>query len=139
MEPRQGSRTVSVRVQLLGASIWTFKGKDIVATVAEAVSPRFPRAPPTALSPRPPWHTIWLPILMLYTPVHVLSAAVSVTFVLLPAEYAAALWVGGLVIYYALTSVNAPEHTGKPWRSICGLFAVHLLRGSQSAVYWRAQ
>ena len=116
-EATANSQTASVRVQLLGASIWTFKGKDIVATVTEAVSPRFPRAAPADLSPRPPWHTIWLPILMLYTPVHALSAAVSVTFVLLPAEYAAALWVGGLVIYYALTSVNAPEHTGKSWNS----------------------
>ena len=106
--------TYGVRVvQLLGVSIWTFKGKDIVATVTEAVSPRFPRGPPPALSTRAPWHTIWLPILMLYTPVHALSAAVAVTFMLLPAEYAAALWVGGLTIYYALTSVNAPEHTGK--------------------------
>jgi hypothetical protein len=99
--------------QLLGASIWTFKGKDIVATVAEAVSPRFPRTPPAdAAFPQAPWHSIWLPILMLYTPVHVLSAAVAVSFMLLPAEYAAALWIGGLTIYYALTSANAPEHTG---------------------------
>ena len=59
---------------------------------------------------------------MLYTPLHVLSASVSVTFVLLPAEYAAALWIGGLVIYYALTSVNAPEHTGKPRRTCPDVF-----------------
>ena len=84
-----------------------------MATVTEAVSPRFPRTPPAdAAFPRAPWHSIWLPILMLYTPVHVLSAAVAVTFMLLPAEYAAALWIGGLTIYYALTSANAPEHTG---------------------------
>ena len=38
----------------------------------------------------------------------------AVTFAALPCEYAAALWVGGVVIYYSLTSANKPEHTGQP-------------------------
>ena len=99
--------------QLLGASIWTYKGKDLVVTVASAVSPRFPAALGTkAAFPAAPWHTVWLPIAMLYTPVHVLTGAVAVTFLVLPAEYAAALWAGGLTIYYSLTSARRPEHTG---------------------------
>ena len=51
---------------------------------------------------------------MLYTPVHFLCGSLAVSFAVLPAEYAAALWVGGLVIYYCLTGANKPEHTGAP-------------------------
>ena len=101
-------------MQLLGTSIWTYKGKDIMAGIATAVSPRAPQKDAALLAPAPPWHSVWLPIVMLYTPVHFLCAWVAVTFAILPAEYAAALWVGGLTIYYSLTCANKPEHSGMP-------------------------
>lgn len=47
-----------------------------------------------------------------YTPAHMLVASIALTFALAPPEYAAAVWVGGLIIYYSLTSGNKPEHTG---------------------------
>lgn len=79
-----------------------------MTTLARAAGPRAAAPPP------PPWHSVWLPIVMLYTPVHFLCGSLAVSFAVLPAEYAAALWVGGLIIYYSLTGANKPEHTGAP-------------------------
>ena len=63
---------------------------------------------------RPPLHAVWLPIMALYTPVHIFCFVVVSSFLLLPAHYAAAFWVGGLVLYYILTSQGYPQHTGRP-------------------------
>ena len=64
---------------------------------------------------RAPLHTVWLPIMALYTPVHIFCFVVVSSFLLVPAHYAAAFWVGGLVLYYILTSQGYPQHTGGPW------------------------
>ncbi len=57
-------------MQLLGASVWVFRGRAIADRVAEAVSPML--RPGTAAAPgfpEPSLTTVWLPILMLYIPV----------------------------------------------------------------------
>ena len=64
---------------------------------------------------RAPLHTVWLPIMALYTPVHIFCFVVVSSFLLVPAHYAAAFWVGGLVLYYILTSQGNPQHTGGPF------------------------
>ena len=57
----------------------------------------------------------WLPIMMFYTPVHLFTTVVALSFLLLPLNYAAALWVGGLTVYYLVTGSGEPEHTGMHW------------------------
>ena len=59
------------------------------------------------------WSAVWLPILMMYSPVQVVCTVFSLSFMLLPASFAAAMWVGGLAVYYAVTLPGAPEHTGQ--------------------------
>lgn len=85
-------------VQVLGVSIWTFQG---------------PLSEPAAVKqPLLPWSTVWLPILALYTPAHLFCCVVATSFVLLPAAHASAVWAGGLLLYYLLTSQGVPQHTG---------------------------
>lgn len=52
-------------------------------------------------------------ISLLYVPMHIFCAAAALTFLVLPSHHAAALWVGGLFVYYSLTSFGQPEHTGR--------------------------
>ncbi len=59
------------------------------------------------------WSAVWLPILMMYSPVQVVCTVFTLSFMLLPASFAAAMWVGGLALYYAVTLPGAPEHTGQ--------------------------
>lgn len=56
--------------------------------------------------------SIWIPILMMYVPVHTFFFLLAVTFVALPATYASAVWVGGSLVYYLSTIFGEPEHTG---------------------------
>jgi hypothetical protein len=45
--------------------------------------------------------------------VQVVCTVFTLSFMLLPASFAAAMWVGGLALYYAVTLPGAPEHTGQ--------------------------
>lgn len=98
---------------LLAVSVWVWRGRQITERVVEAVSPSF-RGKQNLPDdfPKAPLLTVWLPILMLYAPVHVLVAAAVVTFMVVPTPVAMAAWVGGLVVYYGCTSSGSPEHTG---------------------------
>ena len=60
------------------------------------------------------WTAVWLPILMMYSPVQVVCTALALSFMLAPPAFAAAFWLGGLAVYYAVTLPGAPEHTGAP-------------------------
>jgi hypothetical protein len=45
--------------------------------------------------------------------VHSLTTAVVISYMLLPAPFVTAAWLGGLAIYYGTTTFNKPEHTGE--------------------------
>lgn len=60
------------------------------------------------------WTAVWLPILMMYSPVQVVCTALAISFMFAPAAFATAFWVGSLALYYAVTLPGAPEHTGRP-------------------------
>ena len=72
------------------------------------------------------WSAVWLPILMMYSPVQVVCTVFSLSFMLLPASFAAALWVGGLAVYYAVTLPGAPEHTGQHRANVLAALTLHL-------------
>lgn len=55
---------------------------------------------------------IWLPIMMLYTPVHIFCCIVVTSFFVMPPSFASALWAGSLMVYYGITGFGEPEHTG---------------------------
>lgn len=44
---------------------------------------------------------------------HLFFAVCVLTFMVLPATTAAALWLGGLFVYYSATAFGQPEHTGR--------------------------
>ena len=44
---------------------------------------------------------------------HIFCAVAAVTFMVLPSAHAAALWLGGLFVYYSVTAFGQPEHTGR--------------------------
>jgi hypothetical protein len=44
---------------------------------------------------------------------HIFCAVAAVTFMVLPPAHAAALWLGGLFVYYSVTAFGQPEHTGR--------------------------
>lgn len=46
--------------------------------------------------------------------VHTLTSVVMITYMILPAPIVTAAWLGGLAVYYGVTSYNHPEHTGGP-------------------------
>lgn len=93
-------------LQVLGVSIWTFQGPSY--STARAASEKV-KAASEQIQPN---SRIWLPILALYTPVHLFNFVVATSFLLLPAQVAAAFWVGSLIVYYAITSQGNPQHTG---------------------------
>jgi len=98
---------------LLAVSVCVFRGRAIKDTLVEAVSPALRgRARPPAGFPEPSLATVWLPILMLYAPVHSLVTVVVLSYMVVPAPTATAAWAGGLIVYYGLTSAGSPEHTG---------------------------
>jgi hypothetical protein len=92
-------------MQVLSLSIWTYK---VPASAGEAKE-QVLAASERILVPKT---QIWLPILALYTPVHLFSFVVVSTFLLLPLRFWVALWVTGLLIYYAITLQGNPQHTG---------------------------
>ena len=100
-------------VQFLGMSIWTWKDRGVAQTVVQVVTHPAQEAAS--------WTAVWLPILMMYSPVQVVCTALALSFMVAPAAFAAALWVGGLAVYYAVTLPGAPEHTGQPscLRNVC--------------------
>jgi hypothetical protein len=66
-----------------------------------------------------------------YVPVHLWFFALFSTFAVLPAVYAAALWVGGSTIYYLSTVFGEPEHTGRALAApLPGFDAEHTTRQS---------
>ncbi|PRW56972.1 Diacylglycerol O-acyltransferase 1 [Chlorella sorokiniana] len=52
-------------------------------------------------------------ISILYIPMHLFFAVGVLTFMVLPATTATALWLGGLFVYYSATAFGQPEHTGR--------------------------
>ena len=85
-------------------SIWTYQGPGSARAAKERVKAASEQFQPSG--------RIWLPILALYTPVHLFAFVVVSSFLLLPVRFAAAFWVGSLVVYYAVTSQGNPSHTG---------------------------
>lgn len=57
---------------------------------------------------------------MLFPQVHSLAAAIVLSYMLLPAPVVSAAWVGGIAVYYGVTSQNHPEHTGKQSEQFSG-------------------
>ena len=102
----RGKVPAATSVQVLGASLWTYKSSDIVQRVRIKTYPA-------------PWHSVWLPVLFLYTPVHMCCFVFIMSFMLLPASYAMAFWVGSGALYYMITSPGHPEHTGEVCSNLC--------------------
>ena len=98
-------------MQVLSLSIWTYK---VPASPGEAKEQVLAASGRIARLPWAPKSQLWLPILALYTPVHIFSFVVASTFLLLPLRFAAALWVTGLLLYYTITLQGNPQHTGTP-------------------------
>jgi hypothetical protein len=84
--------------------------KDDIRSGIKAVQQ--PRATAAAAAAR---SSIWIPILMMYLPVHIFFTALFATFAVLPAAYASAIWIGGCLVYYLSTIFGEPEHTGLCW------------------------
>ena len=102
-------------LQVLGLSIWTFKGPQSAKEAMVSAGTTVVELPDKLAASTSTWRhkaNIWLPILMLYTPVHIFSCVVVSSFAVLPTQYAAAAWVGGLIVYYAVTAPGSPGHTG---------------------------
>lgn len=95
-------------LQFLGMSIWTWKDHSVAQGVAQTVVQVVTHPAQEAAS----WTAVWLPILMMYSPVQVVCTALAISFMFAPAAFAAAFWVGSLAVYYAVTLPGAPEHTG---------------------------
>lgn len=93
----------------LGMSIWTYKDRSMAQGVAQTVRQVVTHPAQEAAS----WTAVWLPILMMYSPVQVVCTVFSLSFMLAPPSFAAAFWVGGLALYYAVTLPGSPEHTGR--------------------------
>lgn len=103
-------------------SIWTWKEGSVAQGVAQTVRQVVTNPAQEAAS----WSAVWLPILMMYSPVQVVCTVFSLSFMLLPASFAAALWVGGLAVYYAVTLPGAPEHTGQHRASVLAALTLYL-------------
>ena len=106
-------------------SIWTWKERGVAHGVAQTVVQVVTHPAKEAAS----WTAVWLPILMMYSPVQVVCTALAISFMLAPAAFAAAFWVGSLAVYYAVTLPGAPEHTGAPSTSLTALLSC-MLAGS---------
>ncbi len=100
--------------QFLGVSIWMFN--DDLRSGIKAVQQ--PKATAAAAAKRT---TIWIPILMMYLPVHMFFTALFATFAVVPAAYGSAIWIGGCLIYYLSTIFGEPEHTGGRQLASCML------------------
>lgn len=107
--------------KVLGMSIWTYQGPDTAKVAKQTVI-----AATEQITPR---SNIWLPILAMYTPVHLFSFVVVFSFILLPIQVATAFWVGALVVYYAITGQNSPQHTGESSAVVWYLAAQRLCKG----------
>ena len=103
-------------------SIWTWKEGSVAQGVAQTVRQVVTNPAQEAVS----WSAVWLPILMMYSPVQVVCTVFSLSFMLLPASFAAALWLGGLAVYYAVTLPGAPEHTGQHRADMLAALALYL-------------
>ena len=91
--------------QFLGVSVLVFRGG--LPRLKGAV--RSPKATAAAAAART---SVWIPILMMYVPVHLFFFALAVTFVALPPIVGSAIWAGGTLIYYGSTMFGEPEHNG---------------------------
>lgn len=52
-------------------------------------------------------------ITILYMPVHLFTALLVGSFLILPTMYATTVWLGLLFVYYCCTALGGPEHTGR--------------------------
>lgn len=93
---------------MLGISIWTYQGPKGVSELVDSAAEKVLQVPKEIV----PLSVVWLPILALYTPVHLFCLVVVLTFCIFPASFAAALWTGTLTLYYILTLQGTPHHTG---------------------------
>lgn len=62
--------------------------------------------------PKQGWLGTNMPIILMYTPVHVFFSLWTLSFVFLPLTVAVAVWVAFLVPYYGFTHRGNPAHTG---------------------------
>lgn len=61
----------------------------------------------------PPHAPPFSPLQPLWQQMHLFFVVGVLTFMVLPATTAAALWLGGLFVYYSATAFGQPEHTGR--------------------------
>ncbi|WIA28105.1 hypothetical protein OEZ86_010685 [Tetradesmus obliquus] len=74
--------------------------------------------------PKQGWIGANLPIILMYSPVHVFFSAWVLSYVFLPLHVALAGWVAFLVPYYGFTQGGRPAHTGcRQWPWLMAWFA----------------
>lgn len=94
-----------VAPQLLGLSLLFFQGKaarQLIRTASASLQ----------ISTAQSWLGLLMPIVLMYTPVHVFFTLWTLSYTFLPVKWAVSLWVAFLVPYYGFTVVGHPHHTG---------------------------
>lgn len=100
---------------VLAASLITFKGPAVICGIAR-------QAPPGATKP-----SIWLPVVMMYAPVHICFTLVGLALAFLPAAWSSALLLACVLGYYLPTNMGDPAHTGcRTWPAVLSWFAEHV-------------
>jgi hypothetical protein len=107
-------------LQMLGLSLLFFRSpKSTAARLMRAASGAL-TATISSSHPKQNWVGANLPIILMYSPVHVFFSLWVVSYVFLPLHVALAGWVAFLVPYYGLTQGGRPAHTGL-WRCVVAL------------------
>eukprot|EP00877_Chromochloris_zofingiensis_P005530 jgi/Chrzof1/14979/Cz09g23010.t1 len=101
-----GAGCLAVTAQaLLGLSLLFFQGKaarQLIRTASASLQ----------ISTAQSWLGLLMPIVLMYTPVHVFFTLWTLSYTFLPVKWAVSLWVAFLVPYYGFTVVGHPHHTG---------------------------
>lgn len=95
---------------MLGISLLLFRSspKSTAAKIIRAVS-----FSGTRQDPQQSWIGANLPIILMYSPVHVFFTLWVLSFMFMPLSVALTIWVAFLVPYYVFTRIGNPAHTGK--------------------------
>jgi hypothetical protein len=103
-------------LQMLGLSLLFFRSpKSTAARLMRAASGAITATISSSgggAHPKQSWLGANLPIILMYSPVHVFFSLWAVSYVFLPLHVALAGWVAFLVPYYGFTQGGRPAHTG---------------------------
>lgn len=104
--------TASAALQMLGISLLLFRASP-KSTAAKLVRAATMSLSGARQATQQGWIGANLPIILMYSPVHVFFTLWVLSFMFMPRWIALGLWVGYLVPYYVFTQMGNPAHTGK--------------------------